>query len=217
MSWASAFGSLPMSLRTPSEGLMATEFVDETARVTMARTTKARSGGEGDKPITGNTADPSKPDATDDYKVGPGHPPREYQFKPGQSGNPQGAKRRQPSLVPDLKLLFERAMNEKVLVRQGERKLVVTMFGAGMQQLAAQFAKGDRHARRDAFWIAERLGSALFTPQNAFSEMAPTDRKAILDLFVVRQLQSMQSSASSFVPAPAELIDDDPPDEVDDK
>ena len=26
----------------------------------------------------------------DDYKVGPGRPPQEYQFKPGQSGNPNG-------------------------------------------------------------------------------------------------------------------------------
>lgn len=24
------------------------------------------------------------------YKVGPGHPPKEFQFKPGQSGNPCG-------------------------------------------------------------------------------------------------------------------------------
>ncbi len=26
----------------------------------------------------------------DEYKVGPGHPPKEHQFKPGQSGNPKG-------------------------------------------------------------------------------------------------------------------------------
>ena len=35
----------------------------------------------------------------------------------------------------------------------------ITMWVAGMQQLAIQFAKGDRHARRDVFWFAERLGS----------------------------------------------------------
>jgi hypothetical protein len=26
----------------------------------------------------------------DDYKVGPGNPPKEYQFQPGESGNPKG-------------------------------------------------------------------------------------------------------------------------------
>ena len=36
---------------------------------------------------------------------------------------------------------------------QGERQRLLTMWDAGMQQLAVQFAKGDRHARRDVFWI----------------------------------------------------------------
>ena len=29
-----------------------------------------------------------------EYKVGPGRPPKEHRFKPGQSGNPKGAKRK---------------------------------------------------------------------------------------------------------------------------
>ena len=76
-------------------------------------------------------------------------------FKPGQSGNPKGAKRKPPSLIPDLKKIFQRAFNQKVAVTEGERRRVITMWAAGMRQLASQFARGDRHARRDAFWIAE--------------------------------------------------------------
>ena len=34
----------------------------------------------------------------DDYKVGPGHPPREYQFKPGESGNPDGPPKHRTNL-----------------------------------------------------------------------------------------------------------------------
>ena len=41
---------------------------------------------------TRNTADTPTPE--DDYRVGPGRPPKEYQFKPGQSGNPKGARRK---------------------------------------------------------------------------------------------------------------------------
>jgi hypothetical protein len=37
------------------------------------------------------------------YRVGPGRPPKEFQFKPGRSGNPKGAKRKSPSIAPDLK------------------------------------------------------------------------------------------------------------------
>jgi hypothetical protein len=36
-----------------------------------------------------------------EYKVGPGSPPKEYQFKPGQSGNPKGAKRIQRLITGD--------------------------------------------------------------------------------------------------------------------
>ena len=41
---------------------------------------------------TRNTADTHTPE--DDYRVGPGRPPKEYRFKPGQSGNPKGARRK---------------------------------------------------------------------------------------------------------------------------
>ena len=118
----------------------------------MARKSKIQNHNSGIKP-------PSGPPAEGEYKVGPGRPPKEYQFKPGQSGNPKGAKRKPRSLIPDLKKIFERAFNQKVTVTQGERQRVITMWAAGMRQLAIQFAKGDRHARRDVFWIAERLGS----------------------------------------------------------
>jgi hypothetical protein len=101
-------------------------------------------------------------DATDNaYRVGPGRPPREFQFKPGQSGNPLGARRKASSLVPDLKAGFERALTEKVTLRQGDRERIVTKATAGIEQLVNQFAKGDRHARRDVLNLAERLGIDL--------------------------------------------------------
>jgi hypothetical protein len=41
---------------------------------------------------TRNPADTHTPE--DDYRVGPGRPPKEHRFKPGQSGNPKGARRK---------------------------------------------------------------------------------------------------------------------------
>jgi hypothetical protein len=55
-------------------------------------------------------------------------------------------------------------------VTQGERARFVTMWEAGLQQFSIQFAKGDPHARRDAFRIAEKLGSEFLTPKKAFDE-----------------------------------------------
>jgi hypothetical protein len=151
-----------------------------------------------------------------EYKVGPGRPPKQFQFKPGQSGNPKGAERKAPSLIPDLKEVFERAFNQKAKVTQGERERVITMWQAGMQQLSVQFAKGDRHARRDAFWIAEKLGSEFLTPKKAFDGTLAANRQAILDAYVRQTLQKA-SSAPSPVFAPPELLDDDTPDDANKK
>ena len=56
---------------------------------------------------------PPRPLSEEEYKVGPGRPPKEYRWKPGQSGNPKGAKRKQPSLIPDLKELFAACFQSK--------------------------------------------------------------------------------------------------------
>ena len=107
-----------------------------------------------------------KADASDqEYRVGPGRPPKQYQFKPGQSGNPTGARRKPRSIAPDLKALFERALSGKVTLRHGEQERIITKAAAGIEQLVNQFAKGDRHARRDLLALAERLGVDLVAGQ----------------------------------------------------
>jgi hypothetical protein len=101
---------------------------------------------------------PPPPDPPDqEYRVGPGRPPKEHQFRPGQSGNPKGARRKSTSIELDLKALFERALSGKVTLRQGEQEKIITKAAAGIEQLVNQFAKGDRHARRDLLALAERL------------------------------------------------------------
>ena len=150
------------------------------------------------------------PASAEDYKVGPGRPPREYQFKPGQSGNPKGAKRKPLSLLPDLKRLFEQALSEKVTLRQGEKERTLTMAEAGIKQVVAQFANGDRYARRDVFYCAEKLGiDWLARHHHAIEEALAPDHQAILDAYVARRTQATVPCRSSRVVAPPELLDDD--------
>src|SRR6266566_2183121 len=93
-----------------------------------------------------------KTDPSDqDYRVGPGRPPKEYQFKPGQSGNPKGAKRKPKSVAPDLKAALEQALSKPIKLKQGEKERIVSMAVAGIEQLVVQFAKGNPHAWRDLF------------------------------------------------------------------
>jgi Family of unknown function (DUF5681) len=159
-------------------------------------------------PKTKPSADPEPPQ--DHYKVGPGRPPREHQWRPGQSGNPKGRKRKEPSIEPALKVSLERALNSKVTLRRGERETVVTCAQAGIEQLAAQYAKGDRHARRDLFAIAEKLGVNLARdPGGTIDQVLADTAQSALDDYVARQMGTKEVSAPSPVLAPPELLDDD--------
>ena len=151
-----------------------------------------------------------------EYKVGPGRPPKEHRFKPGQSGNPKGAKRKPPSMAPDLKAALERALSNTVTLKQGERQQTVTMAVAGIEQLVAQFAKGDRHARRDLIAIARELGVDLMAGrQQAIRDALAANHEEILAAYVQRQNNKAVPSAPVF--APPELLDDDTDDEKNQK
>jgi Family of unknown function (DUF5681) len=146
------------------------------------------------------------------YKVGPGRPPKEHQFKPGQSGNPRGAERKPKSMAPDLKAALERALNEKIKLKQGERERTMTMAEAGIKQLVAQFAKGNHQARRDLFVYAKDLGIDLMAgQQQALQEALAASHEAILETYVARQYDKVGTRPP--VLAPPELLDDDPQDQ----
>jgi Family of unknown function (DUF5681) len=154
-----------------------------------------------------NTRPSSKTDPIDqEYRVGPGRPPKDFQFKPGQSGNPKGARPKPKSIAPDLKALFERALGGKVTLRQGEQEKIITKAAAGIEQLVNQFAKGDRHARRDLLALAERLGVDLVAGQgDALEQSVATalsaNDEALLDDYVRRR--AVQLYRAGEVDAPS--------------
>jgi uncharacterized protein DUF5681 len=156
---------------------------------------------------------PSKPATSDtEYKVGPGCPPKEYQFKPGQSGNPKGTKRKPKSMAPDLKAALERALNKTVKLRQGGKERIVTMAVAGIEQMVAQFAKGDHRAWRDLIALADKLGVNLMAGQHqAIQEALAANYETILRTYVERQYDKVVAAPRVF--APPELLDDDPQDQ----
>jgi hypothetical protein len=148
--------------------------------------------------------------AAEPYKVGPGRPPKEYQYKPGQSGNPKGAKKKQSSMRPDLGASLERALDEKVRFKQGERERTMTKAEMGIAQLVNQFAKGDRHARRDLIDLASRLGVDLTMGQSQAIETAlSATQEQILESYVSRRTGLTASLTSPPVFAPPDLLDDD--------
>jgi hypothetical protein len=168
---------------------------------------KANSNQKNRRRSPGNSTRSDTNTCVEEYRVGPGRPPKEYQFKPGQSGNPKGAKRKSRPIALDLKMALERALNTRVQVKQGDREQTTTMAEAGMKQLVAQFGSGDRHARSDVFALADRLGVDLTAGQTkAIEEVLASNNQPILDAYVDRQCGKVVQREP--VLAPPELLDD---------
>src|ERR1700730_8295657 len=161
-----------------------------------------------------------KPDPSDEdtYKVGAAFPPNEHKWKEGcPSPYPKGRPRKVPSMKPDIKKIFEGALNEKIEVTKADKKIVLTKLAMGFHQLATQWAKGDRHARRDVFTYAAILGVDL-QAKEVIAEALGDTHQAIVEAFLQsRQQQPAEPSPEDHVKAPPDLIDDDvtnsPPDE----
>jgi hypothetical protein len=79
----------------------------------------------------------------------------------------------------------------------------------GFEQLAIQFARGDRHARRDVFTYAAMLGVDL-QGKEVVAEALRIDNQAIVEDYVRRRQQlSAGPAPDDHVKAPPDLIDDD--------
>jgi hypothetical protein len=83
-------------------------------------------------------------DRQPNYKVGYRKPPRETQFKKGQSGNPRG----RPHGHAKLEAALLAAFNEKVTITQDGRRLKRSKLEVAVIQQLNKAATGDRHAAK---------------------------------------------------------------------
>ena len=168
------------------------------------------SNATGGEPLASQSnASASSPAA--EYKVGPGRPPPDKRWqKGGPSPNPRGRPRKDQSMLPDVRKAFERALNEKVAMSRGGRKVLMTRVEIGFEQLLNQFAKGDRYARRDLMEYADKLGIDFLAKQRQVIEQTlGSNPQAILDAYVARRSGTANVAGAVPVLAPPELLDDD--------
>lgn len=153
---------------------------------------------------------PVLPDpSSDDSTVGPGRPPKATRWKKGgPSPNPKGRPRKD-SVFADVKRLFEGALNEKVSLMRNGQPVTLAKLALGFEQLANQFAKGDRHARRDVFMFSELLGIDLTGKAEALKEALTPTHQEILDAYLARQRPSDERHKDERVIAPVDLLDND--------
>ena len=94
-----------------------------------------------------NDAKPIPPvtdNADYEYEVGYGKPPKARQFKPGQSGNPKG-KRKRPKTAADV---VDKLFQQKVEVNVGGRKKRLPFLEVVLRTHLTKAAKGDQASTR---------------------------------------------------------------------
>ena len=147
------------------------------------------------------------------YDVGYKRPPTHTRYRKGQTGNPTGVNRKSTAVMSaDLHELLDRELNKRV--RQGDRTRHMTRAAAGIEHLVAQFAAGDRHARRDVFALAKEAGIDLTGGQNkqvVVAALAAEDEQIILDHLRRHGLEPKQppaTDADAISDTPAKLGDE---------
>ena len=121
------------------------------------------------------------------YEVGYGRPPKQSQFKRGQSGNPSGTRRKTSSIAEDLRPPLIRALYKRV----------------------GEFADGDRLALRDVILLTEILGIDLKAGEGKRTDVNviyPTEtelRQAMIDRGIpARMLPPVDEAGAEPPPDP---------------
>jgi hypothetical protein len=117
------------------------------------------------------------PEKTRDYDVGYAKPPRQTQFKKGQSGNPRG----RPGGAKNLSTLLSEALNEPVIVAENGRHRKITKRQAAFKQLVNEAAKGNWRALKLLVDILQDIERRT-EPETAESSFSAADEKVIEQL-----------------------------------
>jgi hypothetical protein len=109
------------------------------------------------------------------YKIGYGKPPKHTRFKPGQSGNPKGRKKRDKTIRSILQKISAEMVTAKL--PEGERRMTALEFV--LLSLRNRAAKGD--SRATAKYIDLTLAAfGIGEPDNNKQDISEEDRQLLL-------------------------------------
>jgi len=133
------------------------------------------------------------------YEVGYGKPPKSGQFKPGESGNPKGRKRKPKSVQAQT----QKALSKKIRVNEGGQSRLLSVQDVIIKSLVNKAAKGDLKAASFVFNLAN---SPLFADTDTISEdsLSPED-KAMLE-----KMMDQYSGTDASEPSPDPELEGEP-------
>lgn len=110
-------------------------------------------------------------------EVGYGRPPREHQFKPGQSGNPKG----RPKGTRNEATILQDVLNRKITVRDGGKPRKIPVIEGIVLRIIEDSLKGNT---KSASFILNRY-AAMVSGELPASEITQDDRE-VLEAFARR-------------------------------
>jgi hypothetical protein len=126
----------------------------------------------------------------DNGAVGYKKPPKAHQFKPGESGNPSGRRKAQPTFASDL----ADELRESITLHEKGREKKITKQRAFIKTLTALAIKGDIRAINALVACARN-----FAPEDADAkaeELDPADLD-ILEKFVQRKREAAERASNN--------------------
>jgi hypothetical protein len=115
-------------------------------------------------------------------RVGYCNPPKQTQFRKGQSGNPKG----RPKGTLNMTTVLARTLREKVVINENGQRKVITKLEAAVKQLVNKAASGDLRALRhlaNLVLSAEERAAQVPTADPALSADDQKVVQGILDRF----------------------------------
>lgn len=112
-------------------------------------------------------------------EVGYGKPPRQFQFKKGQSGNPKG---RPPGSL-NVATILARTLREKVTVTENGRRRTITKLEAAVKQIVNKAAAGDAAAIKFLLALSQTVEAQL-NAEIVQDKLPEDDRKVMASLLV---------------------------------
>jgi hypothetical protein len=113
-----------------------------------------------------------------DYEVGYGKPPKDSQFKKGESGNPRGRAKHTRNLKTDL----TKILAQKISVREGERRFRVSGQEGVLMSLMSKCLKGDTKAINTLVNLAVRVFGLEGPFPDAAERLTPQEQQMLAEL-----------------------------------
>jgi hypothetical protein len=110
------------------------------------------------------------------YGVGYGKPPKNTQFKKGQSGNPKG----RPKGTFNLATVLGKALRERVVVNENGQRRTITKLEAAAKQLVNKAASGDLTALRQLSMLVLMFEQQSIGENSAPEAMDGEDQQAVM-------------------------------------